>query len=97
MRWIHGLPTAAVEEIHLAGHAVNDADGAVILIDDHGSPVHPDVWTLYEHAVRCFEGADVLIEWDCNLPALPVLVAEAKEADRRRHLVLEEAIGARAA
>lgn len=97
MRWIADLPAPAVAEIHLAGHCANEADGAVILIDDHGSPVHPDVWTLYEHAVRRFEGADVLIEWDCNLPTLPVLTAEAAEADRRRDLVLEEAIGARAA
>jgi uncharacterized protein (UPF0276 family) len=97
MMWIDGLPPAAVGELHLAGHAVNHADGTVILIDDHGSPIRSAVWTLYEHAIRRFVGAATLVEWDCDLPALPVLVAEAKEADRRRHLVLEEAIGARAA
>lgn len=97
MRWIAGLPAPAVAEIHLAGHSANEADGAVILIDDHGGPVHPDVWTVYEHAVRRFEDADVLIEWDCNLPALEVLVAEAAEADRRRDRALAERVDARAA
>lgn len=97
MRWIAGLPAPAVAEIHLAGHCANEADGAVILIDDHGSPVHADVWTLYEHAVCRFEDADVLIEWDCNLPTLPVLTAEAAEADRRRDCAFAERVDARAA
>lgn len=39
--YLDALPPAAVEEIHLAGHAVNDADGTIILIDDHGSAVAP--------------------------------------------------------
>ena len=35
--WL-GLPGEAITQYHLAGHAVNDADGETILIDDHGSP-----------------------------------------------------------
>ena len=37
--WLTGLPGEAITEYHLAGHAVNDADGEPILIDDHGSRV----------------------------------------------------------
>lgn len=82
--WIDGLPAAAVFEMHLAGHSVNDADGAPILIDDHGSEVAAAVWALFERAAVRFPHAAVLIEWDSNLPALPVLLAQADEADRRR-------------
>lgn len=77
------LPADAIDEIHLAGHAVNDADGRPILIDDHGSPVAPAVWTLYERALACFGPRPTLIEWDTDVPALGVLLAEAAEAARR--------------
>lgn len=83
LAWIEGLPAEAVRELHLAGHAINDADGVPILIDDHGSQVSPAVWNLYERAVARFPNAATLIEWDSNLPPLPVLLAEAQEADRR--------------
>jgi uncharacterized protein len=88
--WIEALPVEAVQELHLAGHGVNDADGARILIDDHGSPVAPAVWDLYESTVRRFPHAATLIEWDSNLPSLPVLLAEAAEADRRRQSAFPE-------
>lgn len=95
--WIDALPADAVAEIHLAGHTVTDADGVSILIDDHGSEVAPPVWALYERAVRRFPAAATLIEWDCNLPALPVLLAEARQADRRRdgvHAEVRDAVAA---
>jgi uncharacterized protein (UPF0276 family) len=88
--WIEALPVEAVQELHLAGHCVNDADGVGILIDDHGSPVAPAVWELYESTIRHFPHAATLIEWDSNLPPLPVLLAEAAEADRRRQSALSE-------
>jgi len=80
--WIDALPTGVVGEIHLAGHARNDADGHVVLIDDHGSRVAPDVWALYVHAVRRFGAVPALIEWDTDLPALAVVLDEAATADR---------------
>ena len=46
-----GLPGAAIAEYHLAGHAVNDADGQPILIDDHGSRVGEGVWALFAEVV----------------------------------------------
>jgi uncharacterized protein len=88
--WIEALPVESVQELHLAGHCVNDADGVAILIDDHGSPVAPAVWELYERAVRCFPGAATLIEWDSNLPPLRTLVAEATEAEFRRRSTFAE-------
>jgi len=40
--YLKTLQPALVGEIHLAGHARNDADGQTILIDDHGSRVPSD-------------------------------------------------------
>jgi uncharacterized protein (UPF0276 family) len=81
--YLAALPPAAVGEIHLAGHSVNDADGRTLLIDDHGSPVAPEVWALYEHALRQFGAVPTLVEWDTDVPPLEVLLAEAGRADAR--------------
>lgn len=78
------LPADAVGEIHLAGHAEKEVDGIRLLIDDHGSHVAEPVWDLFARAVARFPAAPALIEWDTAIPELPVLVAEAAEADRRR-------------
>ncbi|HZP37580.1 MAG TPA: DUF692 domain-containing protein [Methylomirabilota bacterium] len=78
--YLDRLPPAAVGEIHLAGHSRNEADGRVILIDDHGSRVSDDVWALYERALERFGPRPTLIEWDTDLPALAVLLDEARRA-----------------
>ena len=76
------LPTEAITQYHLAGHAVNDADGEPILIDDHGSPVSDGVWALFADVVQRFGRRPTLIEWDTDLPPLAVLLDEAARADR---------------
>jgi uncharacterized protein len=78
--YLDAVDRAAVGEIHLAGHAVNDADGHAILIDDHGSRVTPAVWQLYARALARFGPVPTLVEWDTDLPELGVLVAEAATA-----------------
>ena len=86
--YLDGLDPAAVGEIHLAGHSVNDADdGRTVLVDDHGAPVAPAVWRLYAHALRRLGDRPTLIEWDTNLPALDVLLDEARRADQLAHAV----------
>lgn len=80
--YLVAIPAAAVSEIHLAGHACNEADGVSILIDDHGSRVAAPVWRLYEQAVARFGPLPTLVEWDTNIPELAVLLDEAAEADR---------------
>ena len=81
--YLANLPVAAVAEIHLAGHAVRELQhGAVLLIDDHGSRVAPDVWALYEEALNRFGEVPTLVEWDSNVPTLDVLIGEAKQASR---------------
>jgi uncharacterized protein len=90
------LPPLAIGEFHLAGHASNTIGGDVLLIDDHGSRVSEDVWTLYADALRCFGYRPTLVEWDTELPTLDVLVREAGRAEQlsgrlhdRRHVVTE--------
>ncbi|RPH75692.1 MAG: DUF692 domain-containing protein [Candidatus Rokuibacteriota bacterium] len=78
--YLDRLEPAAVEEIHLAGHAVNDADGRPIFIDDHGSRVAAEVWRLYAHALARFGPVPTLVEWDTDLPPLMVLLEEAATA-----------------
>jgi uncharacterized protein (UPF0276 family) len=85
--WIDGLAPTIVGEIHLAGHAVNDADGRPMLIDDHGSAVSPDVWSLYTRAIARFGRVPSLVEWDTDVPSLDVLLDEAKKAEER-HVVV---------
>jgi uncharacterized protein (UPF0276 family) len=82
--WLKALPAEAVKEIHLAGHCTNEIEGGRILIDNHGSSVVEPVWGLYAEAVRMFPRAATLIEWDTDIPALDVLLAEAHKADSVR-------------
>lgn len=78
---IEALPVEAVGEVHLAGHLRKDIDGHVLLIDDHGSRVPEPVWALYVRVLERFGPVPTLIEWDTNVPALDVLLAEAATAD----------------
>jgi uncharacterized protein (UPF0276 family) len=82
--YLKSLPADAVGELHLAGHAVRRLDsGRTIRIDDHGSRVAPEVWSLYEQALRMFGPKPTLIEWDTDVPAFEVLLEEAGQANER--------------
>ena len=70
------LPSNCVGEFHLAGH-LHTSDA---LIDHHGAPVAAAVWSLYEQALARFGVVATLIEWDTDIPALPVLLSEAERA-----------------
>ncbi|CAG9240093.1 conserved hypothetical protein [Paraburkholderia tropica] len=78
------LPREAVGELHLAGHRVTPA----AVIDDHGSRVAPEVWTLYEAALQRFGAVPTLIEWDTDVPPLDILLDEARIA--REHMMRSE-------
>lgn len=73
---LRALDPRHVGEIHLAGHFSGE-DG---LIDDHGSRVTAAVWQLYAHYVERNGAAPTLIEWDTAIPALDVLLDEARKA-----------------
>jgi hypothetical protein len=80
-RLLDCVPATAIGEIHLAGHALRRLDnGSVLRIDDHGSPVSPAVWSLFEAVVARIGPRPTLIEWDTDIPAFEVLEAEAATA-----------------
>jgi uncharacterized protein len=78
MAWIDAIRSDSVMEVHLAGFTPSDT----LVIDDHATPVHEPVWQLYQHALQQLGNIPTLIEWDLELPELPVLLAEAATARR---------------
>ena len=84
LRYIDAVPADRVVQFHLAGHS----DHGSYLLDTHDHPIRPEVWALYEHAVRRFGRVPTLIEWDDNIPEFEVLAAAADEARRRCESVL---------
>jgi len=75
-RYIESVPIERVVQYHLAGHS----DHGSYLLDTHDHPVCPEVWSLYETAVRRFGAVSALVEWDDNIPEFPTLEATANEA-----------------
>ena len=76
LRYLDGIPAAAVQEIHLAGF---DHNGQC-LIDTHGKRVADPVWNLYAEALTRLGPVPTLIEWDTDLPPLATLLDEAARA-----------------
>jgi uncharacterized protein len=81
LRFLNGIPRGVVQEMHLAGHSVHTVGGREIRIDTHSAPVCDEVWSLYAAALERFGAVPTLIEWDSEIPALDVLVAQAHKAD----------------
>jgi uncharacterized protein (UPF0276 family) len=52
------------------------------LIDSHDGPVADAVWKLFEIVVSRCGSIPTLVEWDSNIPAWPVLKAEAAAAQK---------------
>jgi uncharacterized protein (UPF0276 family) len=75
--FLAAIDPQSIEEIHLAGF---ESQGA-LLVDTHSRPVTGDVWALYRAAIDRFGPRPTIIEWDADIPALDVLLAEAAMAD----------------
>jgi uncharacterized protein len=85
--YLRRLPLERVVQLHVAGHGVVgalDAAGEPITyrVDTHAGRVSAEVWALLEEAVRLGARAPVLLEWDAEIPAFPVVHAEARLAER---------------
>jgi uncharacterized protein (UPF0276 family) len=76
--YLAAIPPGPVAEIHLAGF---DESGPIV-IDTHGAPVAPEVWSLYAAAIDRFGAVPTLIEWDTDIPEFAVLEREAATAQR---------------
>lgn len=75
-RYLRALPAEAIGEIHLAGHAAESG----LLIDTHSARVSGEVWDLYAGTIARIGPRPTLIEWDLDVPEVPVLLNEAKAA-----------------
>jgi uncharacterized protein (UPF0276 family) len=81
-RYIAELPADAIAELHLGGFTPEPEDGGgEVLIDTHGSRIAEPVWAFYARALKRFGPKPTLIEWDNDVPALDVILAEAVRAD----------------
>jgi len=75
--WLGAVDPASIEEIHLAGFESEEE----LLVDTHGAPVADEVWTLFREVIARIGPRPTVIEWDTRLPALGVLLEEARKAD----------------
>ncbi len=81
-KYLDGFPMVHVGEIHLAGFAESRDDaGDRLLIDEHGTPISIDVWSLFRGVIDRIGAKPTLIEWDNNIPVWPVLAGEAARAN----------------
>jgi uncharacterized protein (UPF0276 family) len=81
--YLDAFPLDRVGEIHLGGHHEDDRGGAApLLIDAHGSPVAPAVWSLYAKVIDRAGPLPTLIEWDNAIPDWPTLRAQAIAAEK---------------
>ncbi|MBC8021817.1 MAG: DUF692 domain-containing protein [Burkholderiales bacterium] len=75
-RYLAGIEAAAVAQYHLGGFEAREA----MLVDTHGARVAGEVWELFRDAVARIGARPTLVEWDTELPALDVLLEEARLA-----------------
>ena len=77
--YLAAIDLETVGEIHLAGFTDKVLPQGHLYIDTHSTPVSPPVWELYRQV--CQQRAiPTLIEWDLEIPPLPVLLGEAQLA-----------------
>jgi uncharacterized protein (UPF0276 family) len=75
-RYIDAIPAPRVAYIHLAGHR----NCGTHIIDTHDDHVIDDVWDLYRYTVARIGPVATMVEWDGNIPAFEVLLAELGKA-----------------
>ena len=78
LAFLRAMPRERVRQFHLAGHTHKGSH----IIDTHDHPIVPDVWSLYEEAVKLFPGVPTMIERDADIPSYEELLAELDIARR---------------
>jgi uncharacterized protein (UPF0276 family) len=74
--FVEHVPHERIVQIHLAGHTNLGA----YIIDTHRGQVIPPVWDLYRRTLELTGPVSTLIEWDDEIPAFNVLLAETEKA-----------------
>jgi uncharacterized protein (UPF0276 family) len=85
LTYLRSLPAQRVQQIHLAGHSVQD-DGCII--DTHDQAVSDPVWALYAKALRLVGPVATMIERDDHIPPLADMAGELRRARSLSHAVL---------
>jgi len=75
-RYLKGIPSDRVGQIHLAGHTNNGNH----LIDTHDAEVCDEVWDLYRWATENLNPVSTMVEWDDHIPEFKKLEAEVLKA-----------------
>jgi uncharacterized protein (UPF0276 family) len=78
--FIRSVPHERILQIHLAGHT----NLGKYIIDTHRGSVIEPVLDLYRQTIALAGAIPTLIEWDDEIPELPVLLAEAERARQVR-------------
>src|SRR6188768_3717335 len=78
--FVRSVPHERILQIHLAGHT----NVGKYIIDTHRGSVSDAVLELYRQTIALAGPVSTLIEWDDEIPELPVLLAEAERARRAR-------------
>ena len=76
--FLDSISSTNITEMHLAGYS----DMGDYLLDTHSNPVYPEVWKLYELALKKFKDVPTLIEWDEDIPEFSVLEQEMLKAKK---------------
>lgn len=78
LKFLDGVPSARVQQFHLAGHT----DNGTHIIDTHDRPVAEPVWALYRQARARFGEVATLLERDDHIPPIGELLEELERARR---------------
>jgi hypothetical protein len=74
--YVDSVPADRVVQYHVAGHT----NKGTHIIDTHSDHAIPQVWELYRRAWARTGPVATLYEWDDDIPALEVVLAEAWKA-----------------
>jgi uncharacterized protein len=74
--YVDAIPADRVVQYHVAGHTHKGTH----IIDTHSDHAVPAVWELYRRAWARTGPTATLYEWDEDIPALEVVMAEASKA-----------------
>jgi hypothetical protein len=84
VEFVRRVPHERIVQIHLAGHT----NFGSYIIDTHAGHVIDAVWDLYRLTIEHAGPISTLIEWDDEIPALEVVLAEAERARTERERAL---------
>lgn len=74
--YLQAIPRTYVGQFHLAGHQCRGE----LRVDTHDQAILPDVWQLYQAAVKRFGRVSTMVERDHNIPDFISLYKEIEQA-----------------